>query len=311
MRNPHSQNRISPQNFIFPAVLWLVFIGMGGYWYNRTGNRFFLYDLPYIGSSIALGIVLNTLLPPKHAHYGRRFTQLLVGVYMLFFLGIFLPVNMQIEQFFFYVLAGTVGGAIVHYLPAKVIGPILFSRGWCGWGCWTAMALDFLPWKHPQEGRLRGMGIFRYVHFALSLGLVAFLFYAVKYSPGSIPYETILWCFAGNIFYYAAGFILAAFMKDNRAFCKYLCPIPVLQKVSARFSIFKNRIDNEKCTRCGKCERACIMDIKLLDYAARNERILSTECILCSECERACPQNAIRLTAKFDAGFSEFIRFRE
>ena len=310
MKSKQSQKNYNARSFIFPATLWLVFVTMGLFWYKQTGNRFFLFDLPYIGTSIAFGIVINTILPKKHAHYGRRITQLLVGLYMLFFLGLFLSVNMQIEHFFFYTLTGTIGGAIIHYLPAKVIGPVLFSRGWCGWGCWTAMVLDFLPWKRPVEGRVRKMGIFRYVHFAISLGLVAFLVFIMHHVPKSKSLEVIIWCVIGNLFYYALALILAALLKDNRAFCKYACPIPVPQKVMARFSVFKNNIDTTKCTKCGICERVCIMDIKLLDYAARGERILSTECILCDECKINCPQNAISLTAGFDFGFKEFIKYR-
>jgi hypothetical protein len=34
--------------------------------------------------------------------------------------------------------------AVVHYLIAKVFGPMLFGRIWCGWACWTVMVLDLL-----------------------------------------------------------------------------------------------------------------------------------------------------------------------
>jgi hypothetical protein len=33
------------------------------------------------------------------------------------------------------------------------------------------------------------------------------------------------WLLGGNIFYYASGIALAYLLKDNRAFCKYVCPI--------------------------------------------------------------------------------------
>ncbi|HHY25887.1 MAG TPA: 4Fe-4S binding protein [Desulfitobacterium dehalogenans] len=41
-------------------------------------------------------------------------------------------------------------------------------------------------------------------------------------------------------------------MQDNRAFCKYVCPIPVLQKIIFRFSLLKVKIDPERCIECGK-----------------------------------------------------------
>ncbi len=31
----------------------------------------------------------------------------------------------------------------------------------------------------------------------------------------------------GNILYYIVGIILAFLFKDNRAFCKYICPVTI------------------------------------------------------------------------------------
>ena len=44
--------------------------------------------------------------------------------------------------------------------------------------------------------------------------------------------ENILfWAFLmGNALYYIIGIILAFKLKDNRAFCKYICPITVFLK---------------------------------------------------------------------------------
>ena len=43
--------------------------------------------------------------------------------------------------------------ATIPYAVAKIFGPLLFGRGWCGYACWTAMVLDFLPYKQPQSPR--------------------------------------------------------------------------------------------------------------------------------------------------------------
>ncbi len=298
-------------NLIIGGIIWIIFIGMGIFWFLKTGNKFFLFDLPYIGTSIALGTILGAVLPRKAAHYGRRVTQLLVGLYMLVYLGFFIKVNMQIESFFFYVLAGALGGAIIHYLPAKLLGPVIFNRGFCGWACWTAMVLDFLPWKTPKTGRIRGLGIIRYIHFGLSFGLVAVLFIGMKYFSGNGYLKDLMWLAVGNALYYSAGILLAFVLKDNRAFCKYLCPVPVLQKIMGRFSIFKIRINREKCIDCGICEKKCPMNIKLLEYSHAGKRVLSTECLLCNVCIDACPRDAVGMSAGIDAGFREHIQYQK
>ena len=96
--------------------------------------------------------------------------------------------------------------------------------------------------------------------------------------------------------YYLIGIILAVILKDNRAFCKIICPIPVLMKPAARLSLLKIQVDPTKCIDCKKCEQSCPMDIKLLGYKNMGKRVCSTECILCNTCYSVCPTGAIKMT---------------
>lgn len=231
---------------------------------------------------------------------------MLVGIYMLIFLGILGHENMQIEGFFVYLMLGVFQAAVLHYAVAKIFGPFIFGRAWCGYACWTAMVLDFLPYKVPNDKRHKGWGNLRYLHFAASLILILWLWYIVsggKWQAGA-PVEWHLFL-AGNILYYLSGIGLAYWLKDNRAFCKYLCPIPTLQKVGSRFALLKVEIDAKTCIDCSLCEKNCPMDIRLLAYKKKGQRILSTECILCETCVHCCPKQAIRITAGLDAGFRE------
>ena len=66
-------------------------------------NLFYFFNFSYIGISISLGIFLF-IRKYKNA---RRVTQLLVGLYMLIYLGIISGENMQIEGFWYYLLIGT------------------------------------------------------------------------------------------------------------------------------------------------------------------------------------------------------------
>ena len=62
------------------------------------------------------------------------------------------------------------------YAVAKIFDPLIFGRGWCGYACWTAMVLDFLPYKLPKAPRKKKLGKIRYVTFTVSLIFVASLF---------------------------------------------------------------------------------------------------------------------------------------
>ena len=178
MQNKDSWN-ISVETVKGPLTFIIIFLGIGIWRFIATGKVFFIFNFGYIGTAIALGIFLNEALPRKHILWGRRIGQILIASYMLGYLGFSLRENMQIEGFFFYLLMGTFAAATLHYFVAKVVGTFFLNRGWCGWACWTAMVLDLLPWKRPQNGRLRRLGIVQYVHFGLSLGLVLFVWFVL------------------------------------------------------------------------------------------------------------------------------------
>jgi len=293
-------------NLRLPLLFMASFISIGIWRYLATDKIFYLFNFSYIGAAISVGMYLGEVLPRDKKGLGRMITQLMVGIYMLFFLGVLGRENMQIEGFFIYLLLGVFQAAVLHYAVAKIFGPLVFGRAWCGYACWTAMILDFLPFKIPQGKRKKGLGYLRYVHFAASLILVLTLWYITTngtWQNGSvIEWQLFL---IGNILYFALGIILAFAFKDNRAFCKYLCPIPTVQKLGSRFALLKIEIDNKSCIDCKLCEKNCPMNIQLLTYKNRGQRILSTECILCGTCINVCPKNAVQVTTKLDCGFKE------
>ena len=164
---------------------------------------------------------------------------------------------------------------------------LIFGRGWCGYACWTAMVLDFLPYKVPKHPR-KQLGWIRYITFAAAFIFVASLFLAHVGNIGRIMF----WAFIiGNILYYATGIILAFVFRDNRAFCKYICPITVFLKPMSYYSLFRVKCDKEKCISCGKCKRVCPMNVDVTDNSRKREN--GTECILCMECVKNCPKGAL------------------
>jgi polyferredoxin len=252
-----------------------------------THNSFYFFDLPFIGVSVALGIL-----------FGRRLTQFLVGFYFLFFLNLTLRVNMQIEGFFFQVFQGIFTAAFVHYAVAKLFGPLVFGRGFCAYGCWSAAVFDLLPWRR-SPGRRRGLGVLRFVHLAAVLGLVIVLMlgFGLRQPLGGL--DSVTWFLSGISLYYIVGFALAWVFKDNRAFCKYLCPIAPLMKVPARLSLLRVRLERAQCVDCGQCEKACPMDVPILEGADPVSRVGSTECIQCGTCVSVCPKKALSTSFGF------------
>lgn len=254
------------------AVLWLT-----------KDNIFYLFNFSYIGLSISLGIYLYM----RNYRHARRVVQLLVGSYMLVYLGLICGENMQIEGFWYYLFTGVFEAATIHYAVAKIFGPLVFGRGWCGYACWTAMVLDFLPYKTPERPRRR-IGWIRYITFAASLIFVSALFLA---KVGNIERIMFIAFIVGNIAYYAVGIAFAFAFHDNRAFCKYICPITVFLKPMSRFALFRVKCDKSKCVSCGKCRKVCPMDVDPTDNTGNRKN--GTECILCMECVKNCPKKAL------------------
>ena len=95
----------------------------------------------------------------------------------------------------------------------------------------------------------------------------------------------------GNLAYYLVGIALAFLCKDNRAFCKYICPVTVFLKPASYFSLLRIRCDEEKCISCGKCKRVCPMDVEMTDNSRKRKN--GTDCILCMECVKVCPKGAL------------------
>lgn len=119
------------KKYFFPLVLLVAFEAVAvALWLTRD-NLFYLFNFSYIGVSISLGVFLFV----KEYRHARRIVQLLVGLYMLVYLGLICGENMQIEGFWYYLFTGVFEAATIHYAVAKIFGPLLFGRGWCGYAC--------------------------------------------------------------------------------------------------------------------------------------------------------------------------------
>ena len=269
---------------LIPLLLWLLFEGVAVILWKTKDNIFYLFNFSYIGTALAFGLFLFQ----RDYKYSRRIVQLLVGSYMLIYLGLISGENMQLEGFWYYLFTGVFEAATIHYAVAKILGPLIFGRGWCGYACWTAMVLDFLPYKTPRNGRRKNLEKIRYFTFILSLVFVSSLFLL---GVGNLE-RIMFWSFlVGNILYYTVGIALAFGLKDNRAFCKYICPITVFLKPSSYFSLLRIKCNKDKCISCGKCRRVCPMDVDVTDNSRK--RVNGTECILCMECVKNCPKDAL------------------
>lgn len=144
------------------SVAIIMFLSIG--WWG------FLIIFPWIGFSISLGIYIMSVVSRKKKYIGRKVAILMILPILLFFVPISNNENFQMEGIVLIILIGYFNKGFIHYAVAKIFGPLIWGRGFCGWACWTAAVLDWLPIK--KEGRIPyHLRKIRYITFALSIAL--------------------------------------------------------------------------------------------------------------------------------------------
>lgn len=74
-----------------------------------------------------------------------------------------------------------------------------------------------------------------------------------------------------------------------RPFCRYICPLGAVYGLFNKISLYRIKIDSQKCTGCTACQKTCKLDIPVWKNPD------SMDCIRCGECKTACPHKAITM----------------
>lgn len=102
-------------------------------------------------------------------------------------------------------------------------------------------------------------------------------------NPNNVDFFQMLGgLFTWKFFLLIAIAVMCVFMY--RFFCRFLCPLGAIYGFFNKFSFLGIKVNNDKCTNCGLCIKACKMDVK---------KVGDHECINCGECISVCHTNAI------------------
>jgi len=141
------------RQYLQPLIILIIFETVAVTLWLTKNNLFYLFNFSYIGLSISLGIFLFI----NKYKYARRIVQLLVGLYMLVYLGVICRENMQIEGFWYYLFTGVFEAATIHYAVAKIFGPWYLDeagaampagRQWC----WIFFPTRFRRSREKRSG---------------------------------------------------------------------------------------------------------------------------------------------------------------
>ena len=161
---------------------------------------------------------------------------------------------------------------------------IFFGRLGCSLVCPFGILQDIVTLFSDRMNEKRPNWIGKYI--ILAICIVLFVAAIVKYEAlQNYNLPLILGVSAGVLFVIIG--ILSAF-KD-RLFCTHICPCGTFVGLISKISLFKLRIDKEKCMCCGICERGC----PSCSIEACEEDIDNETCVKCLKCMSNCPKEAI------------------
>lgn len=199
---------------------------------------------------------------------------------------------------------------IVGFL--MLVGAV-FGRFVCGWLCPFGLVQDLL-YKIPFVKKLRklpGDRFLKYLKYVILAGFVIILpltvldivgqgqpwfckyicpsgtlFAGIPLVASSPPLQQAL----GWLFTWKVGVLMVLVLLSvvvYRPFCRYLCPLGAIYGLFNPIAFYRFKVDDDKCTKCAVCQKACPMDIPV--YKTPN----SPECIRCGACKKSCPHGAL------------------
>ncbi len=109
------------------------------------------------------------------------------------------------------------------------------------------------------------------------------------YSIYPVTYKKIHWA----TLWFPSGLLILVFWMSafhGRLFCNTVCPVGTALGLLSKVSVFKIKIDNVSCTKCGNCIAVCksgCINIKTLN-------VDFDRCVACFNCIRSCDSDSIR-----------------
>jgi NAD-dependent dihydropyrimidine dehydrogenase PreA subunit len=207
---------------------------------------------------------------------------------------------------------GTVKDAIVLLGSKGVIFPprliafaifllmvILANKFICSWGCQLGTLQDLIFRLNRDRKDSKGLlGRIKIpfmisntirILFFLVLILVAFIWAADIIGPID-PFKIFkpqVIGIAGGLF---IGLILVLSLFIYRPWCHFFCPFGLVGWMAEKISLFKIKVDYDKCISCRACSKACPSTV--MDAILKQDRVIP-DCFSCGTCIETCPANAI------------------
>lgn len=186
--------------------------------------------------------------------------------------------------------------AFIFFIALAVVA----NKVICGWAC-PFGALQELIYSIPIFRKIKKIKIpfwiTNSIRAVLFFAVLVILFGIVGGKKGLVLYHYINPFNLFNIDFDSVSIpitiisVLVIAFIFYRPFCQLICPFGFLSWISEKFSIFRIRIDHEKCTNCNACIEAC--PLNAANAYVENKK-LGSDCFSCGRCLNTCSFDAIK-----------------
>jgi polyferredoxin len=176
---------------------------------------------------------------------------------------------------------------------------VLANKFICSWGCQIGTLQDFIfrlnrdnkdqkglfrqikvPFLLSNSIRILFFLVFTSVAFIWATDIVTLIDPFRLYKPAEIS-------LLGGIF---IGLILILSLFIYRPWCNLFCPFGLVGWLAEKISIFKIKVDYNKCISCQLCVKVCPSTV--MEAILKQDTIVP-DCFACATCIESCPAKAI------------------
>ncbi|MCK4330479.1 4Fe-4S binding protein [candidate division WOR-3 bacterium] len=242
-------------------------------WYPRT---------PYI-ISLLLSIIVAGFLFGKSPNPMEGLVKVFKSM-----VGLYPDPGIKIIAFGFFIILAVIGNKMI-----------------CGWAC-PFGALQEIIYSIPILRRIKQKKLpfilTNTIRAGFFLTTLLFLFGVIGASKGFVIYHYINPFNLFNLDFESLSILLTVIIALGgafiiyRPFCQLICPFGFISWIAENFSIFRIRIDKDKCTQCGACIKVCPLEAAKGRVAGNK---LPADCFSCARCLNVCPVDAIQYKSVF------------
>jgi ferredoxin len=197
--------------------------------------------------------------------------------------------------------------AFIFFITLAIVG----NKIVCGWACPFGASQELL-YSLPILRRIKRnkvpLVLSNTIRGGLFVAMLLLLFGIVGGKKGFVIYHSMNPFNLFDLHFESLPILLTTFVALGlavfiyRPFCQFICPFGFVSWLAERVSLFRVRVDHDRCNGCGACARACPLPAAADKVAGKT---FGADCYSCARCLNVCPEEAIAYRSVFSRGAGE------